>query len=1125
MGKGKRNQQLRVEETMGAPKKRENKNKKQFVWPTWAKRALAIALLVAVLAGIVLAAAMNSGTFLRGRIIVKSKTGKFDINQQMATFILWQAMYQQGYNDWINAYYQSLYAGGSSSTGGIDLNTYKSPDDYAMAMATSYTKGQLNTGLSLIKDYLIELVAGADAAVLEAGMKYEAHDKEDAKGVVTWMRNIYVELGYAADVNNIVPFKNFLTEVVGEGFKSSDIEDAGKVMVMYSKYSDYKSFELQDKPTDKDLQDHILKNPAGFFETKYFSFTGADKDMIREFFTDEFMTERFEASIAKYFANKDYIDIFNLKNTDTNAALTNKLTELGLTEAKKYTRTTVDGETTYSPDLGDDKILGDYIFGTANLQGNFITVAGDDCAYLVYFKENSTATDATIAFKKYTYEACKDQIVTELDDANLVTIEAIKEALTAAILAGENADDKKTSTEKAKEALENIRKEKDIQYTTVTVDTTKPLDKNDTNIAPKVILNKLYDKNTTVYNGMTFYVDDTEALKSYVVKVNNIKNDENNKPTTNYKVTYVEFVDDPFTFLWRTFEETFNLYLIKSKAEAPTYTWEFDKFESSVVEWMLKTNFKELVLTKQANDDLKKLNEAIADSGDDKLETTLKDLFGENGVKCYEDLYSVESTLDSKVYNYIFNSQNKGKASVIVGKDDNVFLVYVAPAAKKETENKNDVNTASEGENDHAHDHTPNTVTTEAAIKEYKYEDGSKTLTFTKDNEEVTKTYQELIKADLLADDRKNTTAEKSAEDLAKEELTALKATENAKVWDPSTDKDIKTIKATKPLEKNDTNTIPSAILNKLYPTAHKATKVEGTLHTFYQADDNGTSYVYKVTKVYEDLSCDVEYKVFEDSDYYYYFRAIKSKLDASLKEKSTELEYPASLAAGSYQAWLFKNEYKAAEGNTDASLNFERKKNDITFIVTTDSKNANSITGITLYLVDEEVKQTFDEEKTIYAAYQLFETEAEAQKALKKLNGKTGFALLDLFTSLKHTNEVEEYTSGGHLPGYIETTSPTIGIDLTESSISDKNLKEWLFAADRQAYDIKVIKAEDESGYYLALFASTELSWKRTAKNGWVDEAFTNHLKDLISEGGYEIREKALAKIKDAVALDVTNK
>ena len=186
MGKGKRNRQLHVENTTGAPQKRQNKNKKQGPWPLWAKRTLCIVLLVAVLAGIVVAALISSGAILRGRIIVESKSGKFDINQQMATFILWQAMYQQAANDWWNAYYQQYFYGTTSDI----VTQYQSAEQYGLAMASYYTKEALNTGLYTIKDYMIELVAGADAA-LDAGMKYEAHDKEDAKSVVTWMQNTH----------------------------------------------------------------------------------------------------------------------------------------------------------------------------------------------------------------------------------------------------------------------------------------------------------------------------------------------------------------------------------------------------------------------------------------------------------------------------------------------------------------------------------------------------------------------------------------------------------------------------------------------------------------------------------------------------------------------------------------------------------------------------------------------------------------------------------------------------------------------------------------------------------------------------------------------------------------------
>ena len=182
------------DDSMKAPRKQKNKSKrkKKSNLPVGAKRALCIVLLVAVLAGIVAIALITNGTAKRNNIIVESKTGQFDINQQMATFILWQAMYQQGYNEWINEYYTSLYTGSSSSSSSIDFKKYASPDVYAVTVAAYYTKEALNSGLYSIKDYLIELVAGADAAI-EAGLKYEAHDKEDVESVVTWVKNIYID--------------------------------------------------------------------------------------------------------------------------------------------------------------------------------------------------------------------------------------------------------------------------------------------------------------------------------------------------------------------------------------------------------------------------------------------------------------------------------------------------------------------------------------------------------------------------------------------------------------------------------------------------------------------------------------------------------------------------------------------------------------------------------------------------------------------------------------------------------------------------------------------------------------------------------------------------------------------
>ena len=1079
MGKGKRNRQLHVEDTVAAPKKQQTKAKKQFVMPVWAKRTICIALLVAVLAGIVVAAVISSGAVLRGRILVESKTGEFDMNQQMATFILWQTMYQQASYEWQNAYYQQYFGGSKSEI----LTNYQSPDQYGIAIASYYTKEVLNSGLNSIKSYLIELVAGADAAV-EAGLKYEAHDKEDAKGVVTWMQNIYVNLGFNY---NGIPFKNFLSEYVGDSFKTSDIEKAAKVMVMYSKYSDYMNFQMQDDPTQEDLQDYIVKNPANFFETKYYSFTGASQAMIREFFSEEFMNARFESTVAKHFANNDRLAIADLKDD----ALTAKLAELGLDNAVKYTKTTDDkGEATYSPELVE--ALSEYIFSTSNKAGTFAAISGEKCAYLIYFKETASATEATVAFKEYKYEDYKD---------NLSEIENVKELIAECIKAGENTTDSKTDNEKAQELLGQLNDDSTMNMPEGYVEdvTTKPLEKDDTNTVPKSILDALYGKDSKPYIGWNFVVNNT--TESYVVKVVSIKKDpDTGKDTDSYQIQYLKLTDDLFASVLKTFEAEFGLYLLETKIDAPTYKMDFATFEKKAINWLMDENFKELVLTRYANKDYDALLAAKADSNKEVLAEKLTALFGEDGVKTFTKSNALKNefktTYDSDVYDYIFNSKNEDSASVILGDDDRVFLVYVAPVVEDEPGHE-------------GHDHS-NTV--HAAIKEYNLDDYADALkyTYTKDDEEVTKTFAEQIIADLLSDGRKNSTTYKPSEDLAKAELDALKATTDAKTWE-----DFTSVGALKPLEKNDTNVVPTAILNKIYPNGSKATKIDLTANTYYQVDNNGTSYVFKLTDINTtSLACTVEYKTFEDEEYYSYFRTIKSKVDSSMKESSSTLKYPESITTGSYQDWLFKGEFKEAEGENAATRAFDRVKDDLTFIATTDSSN--NVTSLTIYIVDEPAKQVNDEEKTVYAAYQLYETEKEALKALKKVSGKTGYELIDLFASLKQTEQVKEYTEEGYLPGYVITTSPTIGLDLTKADISDENLKNWFFDEARQAGNVEIVERKDGKGYYLAVFLSSEQAWTRSARTGWTEKQFADHMDTLMAD--YVINEEVMNKIEGVI-------
>ncbi len=1090
MGKGKRNKQLRVEDVAGAPQKRQNKSKKQFVMPKWAKIAICAVLLAAIIGGIVAASIINSGVIYRNRVIIESESGKFDLNQQMAAFILWQTAYQQ-------AYYEYLYTSyGIYQDVNKILVDYLSPNDYAVITATSVTNSKLKAGITEIEDYLSKMVASADAA-LEAGLKLEAHDKEEAKAYVEQLQMYYAEFRnqYASKYDQaedtviwnlranlaLSNFQEFLELSVGDTFKASDIEDAAKLMIMYSKYTDYMSLQLEDDATNDMLQDFILRHPAGHFETKYFSFTGAEVAMIRNFFSDKFMEERYKSTVAKYVASLD------LNKNMTAEEKTAQLKALGMDTFTTYTKTVdADGNASYSNDLNEK--IGEVVFNTGIKKDQISVIADGEKVYLVYFNADSTATTATLSYKEYTYEACKDK---------LPEIENIENVIAECIKTGENTTEFKTDNDKAAELLGQLNDNKDMAMPEgATVANTTSASKEDSaNTVPTSILDVLYGKNASVKENWNFTVNDPTV--SYVVKVTAIEKDADGKNTTNYTISYVEFKDDAFAALLSTFEEEFTLYLLDTKTNAPTYSMEFDTFEEKVVDWLLDENFVELVLGKYANKDLDDLLAAKKETDKTNFNEMVENLGGlKDFTKSYATEKEFETKYDSKVYDYIFNSKNKDTATVIVGNDDRVFLVYVAPKAEGDDAN-----------------------TVHAAIKEYKIEDYEGDLKV--GTGEDAKTFREQIKADLLADDRKNTTGFKASEDLAKAELDALNKTESPKTW-PEGLSNVKTYKPAKTSETTGLklNTAPQAIIDKIYPSGTSATSVSIKTGSYYQADDGkGTSYVFKVisTPAKDDtnLTCEIQYQTFEDENAYCgYFRTIKNKLDASLKATATDLKYPDSITDGSYQDWLFEGEYVEAKDGKEADHVFERTENDLTFIAATDSKN--NVTTLTIYLVKEVAKQVTDETEAVYGGYLSFATKKDAEKAYKQLQKcKTDFAVLDKFISLESTSKDAN--------GEEVVNRATLDFALKKDSSSiEANVKNWLFG-ERDSFDFEVVESADGKSYYLVVFVSKEGTSLRTARTDWIDEKLLTHLDNLVKDGGYTFNEEALNKIEDVTTTTTT--
>ncbi len=1085
MGKGKRNKLLRNEEVAT----QKNQGKKQFVMPKWAKIAICAVLLLAIVGGIAAAAIINSGIIYRSRVIIESESGKFDLNQQMAAFILWQTVYQQAYYEY---YYLSW--GIYQDTDKV-LENYYSANDYAVITATSYTTTYLKTGINSMQDYLSKMVASADAAVA-AGLKLESHDKEEAKAYVEQLQTYYLQfknefaqiysensgkipntgvwaLRYQLAVSS---FQDFLGLSVGDTFKSSDIEDAAKLMIMYSKYSDYLSLDLEDDATADMLQDFILRHPEGHFETKYYTFNGAEEAMIRNFFSDKFMDEHYKTAVAKYVASLD------LNKNMTDDEKTAQLEALGMNNFTTYTKTVdADGNATYSDNLNEK--IGEAVFNTSIKANQISAIADGDKVYLVYFSKDSTTTTATLSYKEYTYDACVSR---------LPEIENLQDLIAECIKAGENTTDYETDNNMAADLLAQLNDNKEMAMPegATVVNTTKPLDKDDTNKAPKSILDVLYGKDASVKEGWNFAVNDPTV--SYVVKVTAIEKDEEGNNTTNYTISYVEFKDDAFVTLLNTVEEEFTLYLLDTKTDAPTYSMDFDTFEQKVVNWLLDENYNELVLSHYANEDLK----GLLDSNNKVVTDNLNTLFGENGVKCIVKNYATEKALDSAVYNYIFNSKNLDSASVVVGKDDKVFLVYVAP--------KDTTETAHEGCT-----HAKDATTVKAAVKEYNIADYEAELIITKGEETsaTTTTFRDQIFKDLTATDRKNTTSFKSSEDLAKVELDAFTA--GTKAW-PT---DLTTVKTYKPAKTSDTtvknlNTAPQAIIDKIYPNGTSTTSVSSVkAGSYYQVDDNGTSYVVKVLSVGTDtnLTCEIQYQSFTDENAYCgYFRTIKNKLNTAMSEKESTLTYPDSITDGSYQAWFFEGEYKEATADAAATHAFERKENDLTFIATTDSNN--KVTGLTVYIVKEVAKQVKTETPVVYGGYLAFSTEKEANKAYKQLKDKTNFELLDKFVSIKSTSKDAD--------GEETVATPTIDFALTESSVSETAVKNWLFG-DRQKNDLAVVAGTDGK-YYLVVYMSKEQTWLRTARTDWIDAEITSHLDNLVKDGRYAFNADVMAKIED---------
>lgn len=1173
MGKGKRNRQLHFEDKQANPQKYREK-KKQVRLPKWAKNTIAISLAVLIVAAVVVAAIFNSGLIQRNRILVKSATGENDVNQQMATFLLWQTMYQE-------AYYQYYYMswGLYEDEYGI-LDSYSSAASYGIAVASTYTNEMLREGIESIADYLIELVAGADAAT-KANLTINDDDMKDVDEIKTWLRNVYLNSGYAGTYNK------FLSELVGDGIKESDVEDAAKLVVLYTKYCNYAKLNLDDDPTLDILQAFIEKNPSGHFKVSYQQYKNADAEFLVSLFKHA-LADKYESEYKSLVSEEEYETILNdlikAKNTSDNKSAE----ELAAAIYKKLTADkdpaewedivadlTVDNKTVTKPaDDADADAFESLLFGKDSKVkvGDILQSDNDGISYVINVTGGDAENGYQISYVTYTdsdyykvfrsatkeveelsvsAEDLREMIVNNIVDKNFNSL-VINKYLTLGI-----AQEK--ATEIADAFLTDA--ELDALVTSLNIASAEYSSDNKADI-PTEIADYIFDserkdgdtaviKSAGKYYIVNVFTKPTQAADTETVYTVNAGWAEYDYKLDNILATvqmkqYIKNEQDPLTAKYPQIAEW--------AYDAARVNGETKFFETEDAFYFAYVSAAPETVT-IGTTDLLSVTLAIQEYSKDSADTTLVEALAYKSTAYKSD----DVKMPAEVKAWLFDgTRQAGDAKLIPvanGTTIDLYVAYTFSAPITDAENAElttveaayakckyeTVQYINNGADTLASDYasiatwaynTKNTVgsTTIVTIDETVYlVYMNQSLTTQKiGNTDYSYVSIGMIpytlddapdanwilsqKAALIADliQDENTTEHKSAEDKAKVLYELLVGENGDKTRWDELVADLD-VSSDKATKPSSSSSTTTAVQDVLY----SATSV--AVGDIFQVDNSGTSYVLKITEV-DGTTYKYDYVTYTDDEYYEFYRSLRSTLTASFAKDPTDLTYPSSLSTATNK-WLFAGEY-----DEDAEkYSFERLANDVMhFAVTTTDSSTNTTveTGYyNIYIVTTAPVQDKNDEKVVYGGYLLFSSKSEAEAAKKALKGKKGFELWHAFAALTATKgEGDDATT---TESTIDTAFAKSDFWADEDAETLNALGTWLFADERAKNDLAVIKGDD--GYYLAYYYTAEETWTRTAKDSWVTEQVTEKIDGLMKN--YSVDQKALNKIGKAETTTTTAK
>ncbi|MBR3893925.1 MAG: hypothetical protein IKJ35_02135 [Clostridia bacterium] len=522
MGKGSRNRQIHLQDRMDHPEK--YKEKKQM--PKWVGKLVAWVLLVAVVIGVAAYIISSNSIIERNRILVDSKSGKFDVNQRTAEFIAWQNEYSNAATYWTYCSYGFI-----EDTYDITKN-YKTADEYALGAAQFALENNLRDSIDNVLESLKIYVAVCDKAYEED----KNYHKSDA--IKASVNEQFAQFEKISTSNNWPSVDAFLSNVLVKGLKASDVEKALTMLAVYDAYCTEKQVSFETATTLKDLETFRDANPEDYYKNDYFTFATEDKALADQLAACK-TPEEFKALVLNNHFDKNYKTAYNkftvqkdvakvladLKGkTDSNAgtALTDALNTLGFEEAKTYNST----------DEGLNAQLKSWLFDAKRKQHEVGSVETEDGIYvLAFFSEKNNETTVSVREKFYQFE---DGITvgedTEFKNNVLKYLQEYKTTQTYPEVSYQ------MHTKKAEEFEKTLKAEgADVAAilaaaeNKTTVDALKSTDKTH----PEAVVKAVFEKGVAANDILK--VEGTNA--SYVVYVEAIGSDS-------AKITYVTFESD-----------------------------------------------------------------------------------------------------------------------------------------------------------------------------------------------------------------------------------------------------------------------------------------------------------------------------------------------------------------------------------------------------------------------------------------------------------------------------------------------------------------------------------------------------------------------------------------------------